>query len=592
MSDPMLHPTDTALFKKAWKYLRPELPLYVLAMLAAPASALLVVLQPYLLRIAIDDYIQVGDVAGVQGIALGYLGAVLVAFVMEATYTLAMSYGALRSIARLRGAVYTHTLSLSRSFFDKRRTGQLLTRATSDVDALGETLTAGAVTIVLDVLLVVGILAAMLWQNAALTFVILLMAPVIAVVLETIRRILRRLYLEVRESLSALNAYIAERLSGVQVVQLYSDEERSMTQFGERVTRYRNATIATNVWDATLYAIVDGLTSVSVALMLWYGTGSLLEGALSAGLLAAFVDYVDKLFRPIREFSAKIAILQRASAALEKIFGLLDNDDRITAGSRSLPENADGFSLEDVTFAYGEEGPTVLSHVDIEVGAGQVVALVGRTGSGKSTLAKLLTRAYDGYEGSLKLGGIELSELHPAQVRSAVSTVEQDVRLFPGDVRFNLSLGADRTDAELLEAVRLVHAEGVVERLGGLDGLITHDGANISVGEAQLLSFARTMAAKTPIVLLDEATASVDTLTEALIQEATNAVFAHRTVLVIAHRLSTIVNADQIIVLDAGQVIERGTHRELLAADGAYADLFHSQFGEDGNHNSPSTDPA
>lgn len=578
MSDPKPRKSDIALFQKMVPYLRRDWWLFAVAMLAAPSSAMLVVLQPYLLRLAIDDYIKVGDIAGVQMIAFYFLGAVLIAFCMEATYTLAMSYGALRSIARLRGAVYDHTLSLSRSFFDRSRTGQLLTRATSDVDALGETLTAGAVTIVLDVLLVVGILSAMFWQDARLTVVILLMAPVIAVVLETIRRILRRLYLEVRESLSSLNAFIAERLAGVQVVQLYSDEERAMRQFGERVTRYRNATIATNVWDATLYAIVDGLTSVSVALMLWYGTGSLLEGALTAGMLAAFVDYVDKLFRPIREFSAKIAILQRASAALEKIFGLLDNKDHIKPGTRALPEEADSFALRNVSFAYSEKGATVLNGIDFEVGPGQVVAVVGRTGSGKSTLAKLLTRAYDGYRGSITLGGVELSDLHPSDVRATVGTVEQDVRLFPGDVRFNLSLGADLSDAQLMDAVSLVHAEEVVQRLGGLDGPIHHDAGNISVGEAQLLSFARTMAARTPIVLLDEATASVDTLTEAHIQEATAAVFERRTVLVIAHRLSTIVSADQIIVLDSGRVVERGTHVELLERDGAYADLFRSQF--------------
>jgi len=572
-------PTDWTLLRKAWVFLRPDTPLYAVAFLCAPASALLVIAQPYLLGRAIDDYIIPGDLEGIHQLALIFLGAVVAAFVLEAVYTLSISYGALASIARMRQAVYRHTLAQSQAFFDVRPTGRLLTRATSDIEALGETLTAGAMTIVLDALLVVGILIAMLSLEPRLTAIMLLAAPPVALLLDRIRRVLRRLYLEVREGLSELNAFTSERLTGLRVVQLYSDEKRAIGAYGERVRRYRNATVRTNIWDSLMYAIVDGLGSITVALLLWYGGGDLLEGTLSAGLLVAFIDYTTKLFRPIREFSAKVAIVQRASAALEKIFGLLDHDEAITIGQRHLEKPVGDVRIRDLWFAYGD-GPDVIEGVDLDLHPGEVVALVGRTGAGKSTIAKLLTRTYDGHRGSITLDGVEITDLDSEQVRTVIGMVRQDVQLFPGDVRFNLTLGRDIPDSVVAQAIQLCHAESVVEKLGGLDGRVAHGGANLSVGEAQLLSFARTMAHDPPVVILDEATASVDTLTEAQIQAATHALLERKTVLVIAHRLSTIMHSDRIVVLEGGQVVEVGTHAELLERDGRYAVLFHQQFAE------------
>ncbi len=571
--------SDWGRMRKMLPFLKGDRALYAIALLAAPASAVLMVVQPYLLKVAIDDYISVGDGAGLANAALWFLAAVLIAFVFESVYTLALSYGAMRTITRLRDAVYSHTLGLSHSYFDRVPTGRLLTRATSDVEALGETLTAGAITILLDVMLVVGILIAMLALDPWLTATLLLVAPVLAIALEGIRRVLRRLYLLVRTSLADLNAFTAERLNGIRVVQLYADETRTLAGFDKRLYHYRDTSIRTNVWDSLLYALVDGLSSVTMALMLWYGASDWFEGVATAGLLAAFIDYVAKLFQPIREFSSKLAVIQRAASALEKIFGLLDHDERIGAGERLASPEVQTVALRGVSFAYGD-GPDVLDGVSITVRSGEVVALVGRTGSGKTTIGKLLIRAYDGYRGSIQLDGQELSHIDPTAVRAAIGMVHQDVQLFPGDIRLNLALGADLSDEALWTAIRRVHADRAVERLGGLDGRIEHQGGNLSVGEAQLLAFARTMAHDAPMVILDEATASVDTLTEATIQEATRAVLEQKTVLVVAHRLSTIVGADRIVMLDGGRVIESGSHAELLAQGGAYATLFHSQFEE------------
>jgi ATP-binding cassette, subfamily B, multidrug efflux pump len=579
-ADPMpLAKSDVALFRRLLPFVQGDGWLYAIALLAAPVSAVLVVVQPWLLGVAIDDYIVKQDPIGLRNIALGYLAAVIVAFLFQSVYTLTLSYAAMRTITRLRGEVYAHTLALSHAFHDRVPKGKLLTRATSDVEALGETLTAGAMTILLDALLVIGILGAMFALDARLTVVMVFIAPPLAVFIEVIRRTLRRLYLQVRTNLADLNAYLAERLQGVRIVQLYADEQRAIDQFDTRLYRYRNATIRTNVWDALLYATVDGLSSICMALMLWYGGSGYFESAITAGLLAAFIDYIGKLFTPIREFSAKIAVIQRASSALEKIFGLLDHDESIQAGTATTEDAFQSLVLDEVSFAY-TAGHDVLKRVSLSIASGEVVAVVGRTGSGKTTLGKLLIRAYQGYTGTIRLNEHELSDLTLSSVRETIGMVHQDVMLFPGTLRFNLSLGRDIAESTLTEALRVVDAQDIAARLGGLDGLIEHDGDNLSVGEGQLLAFARTLAHDAPMVILDEATASVDSLTEARIQKATDTLLARKTVLVIAHRLSTIMHADRIVVLDAGVIVQTGSHHELLEKGGIYADLFHSQFSE------------
>ncbi len=576
----MRHPpvqTDTERLLRVVPYLKRDASLYVLALLCAPASAALTVAQPWLLKVVIDEHIVPGDLAGLHQAALLYLGAVVVAFTLEAVYTAALSYAAMRTITWMRRDVYEHTLGFAQSFWDREPTGKILTRSTSDIEALGETLTAGAITILLDVLLVLGILLAMLRLDPWLTATLAVVAPVLALAIEGIRRVLRKLYLRVRTTIATLNAYMTERLNGLEVVQLYGDEARTVAAFTERNHAYRDATVRTNIWDALLYAIVDGLSSVTMALMLWYAASDSLGSVVTAGLLAAFIDYVAKLFAPIREFSAKLAVIQRANSALEKIFGLLDTDESIPEGDAVLDDPRGHIELSDVRFAYGD-GPDVLKGIDLSLRPGEVVAVVGRTGSGKTTVATLLLRAYAGFRGAITIDGVPIEALRRAQVRRIVGTVHQDVQMFPGTVRENLTLGAQITDEALQEALRLTAADAVVERLGGLDGVIRHGAGNVSVGEAQLLSFARTMAHDAPVVILDEATASVDTLTEQRIQQATEALLARKTVLVIAHRLSTVTGADRILVMDAGRIIERGPHAELMARNGVYADLFRSQF--------------
>lgn len=572
-----LHPTDWTLVKKVFPFIRPYWAFYTIAILLAPVSALVAVLQPWLLQVAIDQYILVGDVEGLQKVAMAFLALALLSWILEAAYMLALANGAIRTITLLRTQIYRHTIGLSRSFYDGQPVGRLMTRATSDVEALGETLTAGSVTIVLDILKVTGILIAMMWLDLQLTLVLLLLAPVVLFIVEAIRRVLRRLYLEVRTSLSELNAFTAERFSGLKIIQLYRDETRAIDMYVDRLFRYRRAAIQTNIWDAALYAIMDGLRAITMALMLWYGSGGLLDGMLTAGLMAAFIEYVDKLYRPIQEFSAKVAILQRATSALEKIFGLLDIEERVVAGDVSMDATDCDIRIDNLRFSYADD-TEVLKGINIRLKNGEVVALVGRTGSGKTTIGRLLSREYDGYSGSIRVNDIELATVERTDLRNLVQTVRQDAELFNATVRFNLTLGREVDDALLWKGIEQAQAMEVVESLGGLDGQITQRGQNLSAGEMQLLSIARVMVHEAPVVVLDEATANVDSLTEARIQRATEALLSEKTVLVIAHRLSTITHANRIVLLDGGTVLEQGSHQELIRLDGAYAALYQHQF--------------
>lgn len=561
---------DLRLFARLLPALRPEAWLWALTFTAAPISALASVAQPWLLARCVDGPIPSGDLPGLARLSGFYLGAVVLGFIGESVYTIAASVAATRGIARLRMAVIAHTLGLGQSTYDVEPAGKLLTRATSDVEALGETLTAGAFTLVLDGLVVAFVFAGMVAMDPWLTSLLILVLPPLGLLLEVLRRKLRELFGVIRTSLSDLQAYGAERIFAIGALQLLADERRAAAGFSERLDRYRDANIRTNVWDALMFALVDGVTSITIAMMLMYAAGGALEGVATAGVLAAFIDSVGRLFTPIRELSGKLTIVQRAASALEKIFGLLDLDDRVPGTSELVAPAPDQISANDLTFSY-RGGPPVLNGVDLELRRGQVVALVGRTGSGKTTVGKLLTKVYGGYSGSFTIDGRELDTLAPAAVRRAIGTVAQDVALFPGSVRFNLSLGRDVDDETLLRAVGLARATSVIERLGGLDAPLVEQA--VSVGEAQLLALARTLVFDAPVILLDEATASIDTLTESAIQDAIADLLVGRTVLVIAHRLSTISRADKILVLAAGRVVESGNHAELLAAGGAYAAL-------------------
>lgn len=572
--------TEVVQLKRLWPFVQQDQWILWTALVMTPVISLCALAQPYLIKMAIDDHFTTGDFAGLPRVAWMYLGVALVSYVLSVCYALGLSWAGMRMLVRLRQWLFERVLSLPLGFFDTRPAGVLLTRLTNDVDALGEVIGAGIVTIALDILMVVGCLAAMFYLNVELTILMLILSPMLVLLIELVRRQLKHLYLTIRDSIAAVNAYLSEQIDGVEILQLFGGEDRSEVQFDERNLKFRNASMTSNIYDSLMFALVDGLSSVFVAILLWYGSAQMGEilgfGSLeaqSAGLMVAFVDYLNRLLTPVRDISQKMSVIQRALAAVTKIFGLVDAEDPMDMTGTELTDVSGGIQLRDVQFSYSDEADDVLKGITLDIEPGQVVAIVGSSGSGKTTLTRLLDRSYDGYRGSIQIDGVELSQCSIPSLRRNVVAVRQDIQIFSRSLWFNVALeNPDITREKANVAAELTCANTFIDRLGW-DKVLRERGGDLSVGEGQLLTFARTMAMDASIVILDEATASVDSVTEAKIQQAIENIFAEKTVIVIAHRLSTIQQADRIVVLEQGQVVEQGSHAELLAVNGRYAEL-------------------
>jgi len=475
-------------------------------------------------------------------------------------------------------------------FFDRRPIGSLLSRTVNDIGAIGEALNTGVVGIVTDVIRLIGIVAFMLWLDWRLTLVSFAVMPIVIMVVHVVRRQLRDVSIRIRVFIARINGFMQDHLAGVEMVQLHQGESKAVEQFHQMNREHVRASHYSNFLDAALYAVMDGVSSICIALVVWYGGVEILAGGvgldvddtarvLTPGLLVAFVEYIQKGLVPVKEFSGKYATLQRTMAALDRVFGLLDTHAEVSNGDAVIEKPRGHIRFENVSFRYPQTDQDVLHGVSFDIQPGQVVAIVGSTGSGKSTVCRLLTRAYGGYKGSITLDGVEIGDLSPAALRRAIGVVHQDVFLFHASVRFNLALGDnDLTDEALWNALGIAEARGFVEDLpGGLDAKVSERGGNLSAGQGQLLTLARAMTRTPSVVVLDEATASVDPLTETLIQRAIDRILRLKTVLVVAHRLSTIRAADLILVMENGQIVESGRHDSLLAQGGRYATLHDSQ---------------
>jgi ATP-binding cassette subfamily B protein len=494
-----------------------------------------------------------------------------------------------RIMQDMRREIFAHLQRLHVGHFDRNPVGRLMTRVTTDVDAVNELFTSGVVTVFGDLFTLVGIMAVMValdWRLALVTFAVI---PLFFVLTNWFRKGARGSFRETRRWVARINAFLQENLSGMSVVQLFRREEKNRGAFAAINRRHYDANMQAIFYYAVFYPAIELLAAIATALILVYGGGQILTGGLTLGVLVAFIQYSERFWRPISDLSEKFNVLQAAMAASERIFGLLDTPALVTTPDKAVrPPVVQGrVSLENVWFSYAPPTATkpraasdsVLKDIDFVVEPGRSVALVGATGAGKTSIISLLMRFYDAQEGKVALDGIDVREWDLQRLRSSLALVLQDVHLFSGTIASNIRLGSDIPMDRVRAAAEAVHAHRFIERLPlGYDTVVRERGATLSVGQKQLLSFARALAHDPRVLILDEATSSVDTETEQLIQDALRVLLRGRTAIVIAHRLSTVQNVDEILVLHKGRIRERGTHQELLARRGVYWKLYELQY--------------
>ncbi len=581
---------DGRLMRRLLGYLGPYKWRVAAAVTLLVAGAGLQIVGPWLVAIALDDAVPQGDGRLLSILAIAYLTAAVLTFVLEYGQALLTTWLGQKVMYDLRMEIFGKLQSLDLQFYDRNPVGRLMTRITSDVETLNELFSSGVVAIFGDLFTLIFIVTAMLLLDWQLALVTLSVMPLVALAAFIFRARIRSAYRDIRLRLARLNAFIHERLTGIQVVQLFNREERDGERMEEINRSYLDAHLRSITYYALFFPIIELFTAIALALIIWYGGMSILEGTTSVGVVTAFLLYARRFFRPIQDLSEKYNVLQAAMASSERIFKLLDRAPAIREADEpaELPDPVRGeIEFRDVWFAYteGEEGPEwVLEGVSFHVAPGERVAVVGHTGAGKTTLVNLLMRFYQPQRGEILLDGVPISSLSLEDLRSCIGLVLQDVFLFSEDVAYNVRLGNGRiSDARIEAAAREVGAHDFVAKLPqGYHEPLGERGLNLSVGERQLVSFARALAYDPAILVLDEATSSVDSEIEARIEAATRRLMEGRTSIVIAHRLSTVQDADRILVFHHGELREEGTHHELLARGELYARLHELQFATPG----------
>jgi len=578
--------TDWELFQRFLVYVRPHWKSLALGVSTVPFSVGATLLLPWFIIRIVDDHVIPGDLDGLFQMGTFMALTVAVGYFSDSIYTFTLQKTGQLAISAMRSDLYTHILSMPRSFFDQRPIGVVLTRLTSDMEALNDSLAIGVLSIFTDFLKTIALLVLLITLSWKLTLVVLLILPPIYLVSNFLRTRLRHYYNLTREALAEATGYLQECLNGVKTIQLYASEAKVQKDFEEKTKHFFKAQTHSNFYDAALYSVIEGITSIALGLMIWYGSQQILAGIVSIGVLVGFINTLNRIFVPIREFTQQISVFQRSLSSLENIDKMF----------REIPENQDAelnltkytteelekrfrdfeeLSFENVHFRYTKDDPWVLQGISFTVCKGDRVAIVGSTGSGKSTIVRILTRTYTRYQGSIKINGVELSAISRDHLLKMIALMQQESYLFEESIAFNIALNRDEISAEKIKlAAEYVYANEFIEDMPQqYESKLLEGGKNLSEGEGRLIVFARALAGESDLIVLDEATSSVDSVTENLIQKAIERIFHDKTVIAIAHRLSTIRNSDLILVMDAGEIVERGSHGDLMGQNGIYASL-------------------
>jgi ATP-binding cassette subfamily B protein len=580
--------------KRLFSYLKPYWKMMSMALILTVLTNVLISLQPYFTKIAIDDFIVPKVTDGIWLFAFAYFALFLFRFIFSYIQEILLNIVGQKIMFDLRSQIYAKLQNLQVSYYDKNPVGRIITRLTSDVDALNELFTSGVIEGLGDMVVIIAIIGFMFWLDWKLAIVSLIVVPLLFLATNWFRKRARVGFDKVRTRMAKINAFLQEHISGAQTVQLFNAEKKARRTFAEINEEYKEANIETIYYYAIFYPMVELIGVVGIAVIIWFGGYQILTDtsaagtAVTIGTVIAFIQYSQQLFQPIRNLSDKFNVLQAAIVASHRVFLLLDEEIEIQSPIQpKKAEKAIGkIEFRNVWFAYNES-EWVMKNVSFTIEAGESIALVGHTGSGKTTVTNLLMRFYDIQKGKILLDGVDVRDWDLKILRENFAVVLQDVFLFSGSIANNIRLGNKEISDETVKwAAEEVHADGFINRLeNSYQTNLKERGGGLSVGQKQLISFARALAFEPSILILDEATSSIDTETEQFIQQAVNRIMENRTSLVVAHRLSTIQRCDRILVFHHGELREKGTHNELIKQKGLYWRLFQLQYGDEDFNN-------
>jgi ATP-binding cassette subfamily B protein len=570
---------DTKVLKQLYSFVKPYKAQFYFLVFLTVAMAILAPTRPYLIQIAIDDYVTIGDKNGLLQIVYILVGLMILQAIVQWAHTYYSGWIGQVIIKDIRVRLYQHLLKLRLKFFDNTPIGRLVTRNISDIETLADVFSEGLAAIVGDLLQLVTILAVMFYIDWKLTLVSLSTLPLMIISTYVFKEKIKVTFNDVRNAVSNLNSFLQEHITGMNIVQIFNREKREYDKFKSINKEHAAAHIRSVLYYSIYFPVAEIIQAIGIGLVVWYGAVGVMGMELQIGVLISFIMYLQLFFRPIRMIADRFNTLQMGVVSSSRIFKLLDSKDNIANEGNHKPEKIKGhIELKDVWFAYVDE-EYVLKNINFEVKQGQTIALVGATGAGKSSIINLISRFYEINKGTILIDGTDIREFELGTLRKHIGVVMQDVFLFSNSIYYNITLGNPSiTREQVLDAAERVGARKFIERLpGGLDYNVMERGATLSVGQRQLISFVRAMVYNPEIIILDEATSSVDSETEELIQESTEKMMTGRTSIVIAHRLSTIQKADKIIVMNKGEIVETGTHDDLLELGGFYAQLHQMQ---------------